>query len=259
MVFDPKLKGKTAMEDAWINSAIFTAMYLKNSENAKIEQPGNLTPHELGLVMEFLIKKKKDGQFRTFWSGWEQGVQLVANQEVWAMTGWEPIVYTAQSRGVKAYYAVPKEGYEGWGNNTILLKGAVDRGLSHPAHQFVNGLLDGYYGCKLGALRGYCVPTDRNVAYAERTRISLTPPRRASLRSTSRPSLPARFIGKTRAPTISSFTRAGGRSCATREPPSRLRRARPAGPSTCFAAAGQFSRVRRGFSHPDRCLELLVL
>jgi putative spermidine/putrescine transport system substrate-binding protein len=82
------------------------------------------------------------------------------------MTGWEPIVYTAQSRGVKAYYAVPKEGYEGWGNNTILLKGAVDRGLSHPAHQFVNGLLDGYYGCKLGALRGYCVPTDRNVAYA---------------------------------------------------------------------------------------------
>lgn len=167
VVFDPKLKGKTAMEDSWINSAIFTAMYLKNSENAKIEQPGNLTPDELGLVMEFLIKKKKDGQFRTFWSGWEQGVQLVANQEVWAMTGWEPIVYTAQSRGVKAYYAVPKEGYEGWGNNTILLKGAVDRGLSHPAHQFVNGLLDGYYGCKLGALRGYCVPTDRNVAYAE--------------------------------------------------------------------------------------------
>jgi len=70
VVFDPKLKGKTAMEDAWINSAIFTAMYLKNSENAKIEQPGNLTPDELGLVMEFLIKKKKDGQFRTFWSGW---------------------------------------------------------------------------------------------------------------------------------------------------------------------------------------------
>lgn len=167
IVFDPKLKGKTAMEDAWINSAIFTAMYLKNSENAKIDEPGNLKPDELGLVMEFLIKKKKDGQFRTFWSGWEQGVQLVANQEVWAMTGWEPIVYTARARGIKCYYAKPKEGYEGWGNNTVLLKGAVDRGLSDVAHQFANGLLDGYYGCKLGALRGYCVPTDRNVAYAE--------------------------------------------------------------------------------------------
>jgi putative spermidine/putrescine transport system substrate-binding protein len=166
VVFDPKLKGKTAMEDAWINSAIFTAMYLKNSENAKIVEPGNLTPDELGLVMEFLIKHKKDGQFRTFWNGWEQGVQLVANQEVWVMTGWEPIVYAARKRGIDCYYAAPKEGYEAWGNNTILLKGAVDRGLSKTAHQFANALLAGYYGCKLGTLRGYVVPTDNNVAYA---------------------------------------------------------------------------------------------
>ena len=86
-VFDPKLKGKTAMEDAWINSVIFTAIYLKNAENAKIAEPGNLTRDELGLVMEFLIKHKKDGQFRTFWNGWEQGVQLVASQEVWVMMG----------------------------------------------------------------------------------------------------------------------------------------------------------------------------
>ncbi len=166
-VFDPKLKGKTAMEDAWINSAIFTAIYLKNAENAKIGEPGNLTPDELGLVMEFLIKHKKDGQFRTFWNGWEQGVQLVASQEVWVMTGWEPIVYAARQRGINAYYAVPKEGYEGWANNTILLKGAVDRGLADTAHTFANAMLSGYYGCKLGTMRGYIVPTDNNVKYAE--------------------------------------------------------------------------------------------
>jgi len=167
VIFDPKLKGKTAMEDAWINSAIFTAMYLKESENAPIAEPGNLTPDELGIVMEFLIKHKKDGQFRTFWNGWEQGVQLVANEEVWVMTGWEPIVYAARERGIDAYYAAPKEGYEGWGNNTILLKGAVDRGLSDTAHAFANALLAGFYGCTLGKLRGYVVPTDNNVAYAE--------------------------------------------------------------------------------------------
>jgi putative spermidine/putrescine transport system substrate-binding protein len=165
-IFDPKLKGKTAMEDAWINSVIFTAIYLKNSENAKIAEPGNLTADELGLVMEFLIKHKRDRQFRTFWNGWEQGLQLVANQEVWVMTGWEPIVYAARMRGVDCYYAVPKEGYEGWGNNTILLKGAVVRGRTKAAHQLVNALLSGFYGCKLGLLRGYVVPTDNNVAYA---------------------------------------------------------------------------------------------
>jgi putative spermidine/putrescine transport system substrate-binding protein len=87
-IFDPKLKGRVAMEDAWINSAIFTAMYLKESENQPIADPGNLSESELGLVMEFLIKHKSDGQFRTFWNGWEQGVQLVADQEVDAMTGW---------------------------------------------------------------------------------------------------------------------------------------------------------------------------
>jgi putative spermidine/putrescine transport system substrate-binding protein len=166
VVFDPKLKGKTAMEDAWINSVIFAAIYLKNSENAKIAEPGNLTADELGLVMEFLIKHKRDGQFRTFWNGWEQGLQLIANQEVWVMTGWEPIVYAARMRGVDCYYAVPKEGYEAWGNNTILLKGAVNRGLSKAAHQFANALLSGFYGCNLGMLRGYVVPTDNNVAYA---------------------------------------------------------------------------------------------
>ena len=166
VIFDPKLKGKTAMEDAWINSVIFTAIYLKNSENAKISEPGDLTADELGLVMEFLIKHKRDGQFRTFWNGWEQGLQLIANQEVWVMTGWEPIVYAARRRGLDCYYAAPKEGYEAWSNNTILLKGAVDRALSKTAHQLANAFLSGFYGCKLGALRGYVVPTDNNVAYA---------------------------------------------------------------------------------------------
>jgi putative spermidine/putrescine transport system substrate-binding protein len=175
------MKGKTAMEDAWINSVIFTAIYLKNSENAKIAEPGNLTADELGLVMEFLIKHKRDGQFRTFWNGWEQGVQLVANQEVWVMTGWEPIVYAARMRGVDCYYAVPKEGYEAWSNNTILLKGAVNRGRSRASHRVVNALLSGLYGCKLGMLRGYVVPTDNNMAYATANSRAFDPAKVAEL------------------------------------------------------------------------------
>lgn len=167
VIFDPKLKGKVAMEDAWINSAIFTAIYLKEAENKPIKEPGNLTESELGLVMEFLIKHKKDGQFRTFWNGWEQGVQLVANEEVDAMTGWEPIVYEGRKRGLQVEYAAPVEGYEGWGNNTVLLKGAAERGKTEAAHKFVDALLAGLYGCELGKARGYLVPTDNNLAYAK--------------------------------------------------------------------------------------------
>jgi len=38
------------MEDRGFNSVIFAAMFLKNSENAKISEPGDLTADELGLV-----------------------------------------------------------------------------------------------------------------------------------------------------------------------------------------------------------------
>lgn len=165
-VFDPKLKGRTSMEDAWINSAIFTALYLKQNALASIQDPGDLTADELGVVMEFLIKHKKDGQFRKFWNGWEDGLQLIRSQEVWVMTGWEPIVLAAQKAGVNARYAVPKEGYEGWSNDLILHRGADQRGLVTAAHQFANWLLSGFYGCAISELRGYVVPSDTAVDYA---------------------------------------------------------------------------------------------
>ena len=154
------------MEDAWINSTAFAAIYLKGAENQPIGDPGNLTVDELGLVMEFLIKHKKDGQFRTFWNGWEQGVQLIADEEVDAMTGWEPIVYEGIKRGLEVAYAAPAEGYLGWGNNTVLLKGAIDRGLTDTAHEFANWMLDGYYGCDIATNRGYIVPSETTAGYA---------------------------------------------------------------------------------------------
>ena len=167
-VFDPKLRGKTAMEDAWINSAIFTAIYLKENNLLKVKDPGNLGEDELQGVMEFLIKKKKEGRFRTFWNGWEQGVQLVTSQEAWVMTGWEPIVYAARRAGVEAEYATPKEGYEGWSNDLLLHRGAVDRKLSDAAHRMANWILGGYYGAALSKLRGYVVPTDHSAEAASK-------------------------------------------------------------------------------------------
>lgn len=166
VIFDPKMKGRVAMEDAWINSAVFAAIYLKNAENAPIDNPGNMTADELGLVMEFLIKHKRDGQFRTFWNGWEQGVQLVADEEVDAMTGWEPIVLEGQRRGLDVAYAEPVEGYVGWGNNLLLHKGAVERGLGDAAHQLANWIYDGFYGAQLALSRGYVVPSDKTTEWA---------------------------------------------------------------------------------------------
>lgn len=165
-VFDERLRGRASMEDAWINSAIFTAIYLKENGLQTIGNPGNLTEGELREVMTFLMDLKKAGQFRKFWRGWEQGVDLLASGEVWVMTGWEPIVYELRRKGIKAEYAVPKEGYEGWSNDLLLHAGAGP-GLIEAAHQTANWLFSGYYGCQLAMLRGYAVPNDTTIRFAE--------------------------------------------------------------------------------------------
>lgn len=168
VIFDPKYKGKTAMEDAWVNSAIFAAIYLKGNNLAKINDPGDLTEDELSIVMEFLIKKKKEGQFKTFWNGWEDGLRLIRSGEVYAMTGWEPIVYAARNVGVNVEYATPREGYEGWSNDLIIHIGAEDRNTLNDIYDFANWELSGYYGCELAKQRGYIVPNDLSIEYARR-------------------------------------------------------------------------------------------
>jgi len=165
-VFDRHFKGKASMEDAWINSVIFTAIYLKETAQAKLVNPGDLEEDELYVVMEFLTKQKKDGQFLKFWSGWEEGVSLLESGAVWVMTGWEPIVYAVRQKGVKADYAVPKEGYEGWSNNLLLHVGAKSRNLVEAAHKFADWELSGYYGCSLALQRGYVVPNEASITYA---------------------------------------------------------------------------------------------
>jgi len=175
-VFDPKYRGRASMEDAWMNSVIFAAIYMKgnNIEGlGKIKTPGDLEEDELRTVMGFLTKHKKDGQFYKFWNGWQEGLELITKRKVVVMTGWEPIVYAAQLKGVTdVRYAVPREGYEGWSNNLVLHRGAHDRDMVEVAHQFANWQLSGYYGCVLGSLRGYMVPTDGCVDLSEKSQVS---------------------------------------------------------------------------------------
>jgi putative spermidine/putrescine transport system substrate-binding protein len=168
-IFDDKFKGRTSMEDAWINSVIFTAIYLKESKIMKeIINPGDLEEYELKNVMDFLFFHKRNGQFLRFWNGWEDGLSLIKSKQIFVMTGWEPIVYAAQQQGTNAQYAIPKEGYEGWSNDLILHKSAMnDEKIYANAHRFANWELSGYYGASLAKLRGYTVPNNKAAEYSK--------------------------------------------------------------------------------------------
>jgi len=173
-VFDPMLRGRTAMEDTWTNSVIFTAIYLKQSGQLSINEPGNLTETELRGVMEFLIDRKRSGQFRTLWNGWEQGVEVLRSGEVWVMTGWEPIVKALVDQGINAKYAIPKEGYEGWSIDLLLHSGAERRGLVDVCHKVANWLHGGAYGAEMATSRGYAVPNSSTLSFAKEHGLSDT-------------------------------------------------------------------------------------
>ena len=170
--FEPEdpanVRGRLAMEDSWLNSIIFSALYLKDNGIMKIYDPSNLTESELKMLMEWLIERKKALNIK-LWNGWRQGVDFVVKGDIWLMTGWEPIAYAAQKRGINVRYAEPTEGYDGWYNGLVIhAPVAEDKRLFTACHHVANWMLGGDYACRMAARRGYMVPVKACPQYASR-------------------------------------------------------------------------------------------
>jgi len=155
-LFDPKWKGYVALEDNYTTAGQKTALYLKKNKLAAIEDPADMTPGEIKTVVDFLIEKKKEGQFRVIWTGFEQAVNLLVNKEVYVMDCWEPMVFVAKTKGAKAVYADPKEGYLLWAMAAYLVnnpKRPAER--TQAAYELLNFMLGPWYGAKITGMRGY--------------------------------------------------------------------------------------------------------
>ena len=155
-LFDPKWKGFVALEDNYTTAGQKTALYLKASKQATIGDPANLTPGEVKTVIDFLIEKKKEGQFRTIWSSFEQAVNLLVSREVKVLDCWEPMVFVAKAKGINAVYAAPKEGYLLWAMAAYIVKNpARTASRSKAAYDLLDFMLGGWYGARITELRGY--------------------------------------------------------------------------------------------------------
>lgn len=155
-LFDPKFRGFSALEDNFTTTGQKTAMYLKDSGQATIEDPSDMTPSEIKTVVDFLIEKKKDGQFRTIWSSFNDAVNLLVNREIKVMDAWEPIVIAAQQKGIKVKYAVPKEGYLLWSYVSYLVaKPGLSSAEQDARYKLVNFMGGPWYGATITLLRGY--------------------------------------------------------------------------------------------------------
>lgn len=155
-MFDPRYRGFVALEDSYANAGYKTAIYLKAAGLAEIADPMNMTPSEINTVVNFLIERKREGQFRVLWSSYEQAVNLLANREVYVLDGWEPMVIDVQARGLNCLYAVPKEGYMLWAMSGYITNNP-NRSEERLAavYALFNFMMGPWYGARLSSMNGY--------------------------------------------------------------------------------------------------------
>jgi putative spermidine/putrescine transport system substrate-binding protein len=160
-MFNPKYRGYVALEDSYANAGYKTAIYLKSAGLAAINDPMNMTPSEINTVINYLIERKKEGQFRVLWSSFEQAVNLLANKEVYVLDGWEPMVLAVQAKGLKCLYAVPKEGYMLWAMSGYVTKNSNrSEEQTKAIYELFNFMMGPWYAGRLSSMNGYLTTPD---------------------------------------------------------------------------------------------------
>jgi putative spermidine/putrescine transport system substrate-binding protein len=155
-LFEPRFKGFVALEDNYTTAGQKTALFLKHSGQAQINDPADMTPEEVRTVTDYLIEQKRAGQFRVIWSSFEQAVNLITSKEVHVIDCWEPMVFVAREQGHDVVYAAPKEGYLLWAMAAYVVSNP-ERSEEDLADTYalLDFMLGPWYGAKITLLRGY--------------------------------------------------------------------------------------------------------
>ena len=147
-LFDSQFKGYAAMQNDSGPTLTTTAIYLKESGKQDIVNPSDMSKSEVKGVCEFLIGMKKKGQFRTFWDGFGNGVDLLASEEVLVSSCWEPIAVIAAKKGADIHYGTMKEGHQTWNNVWMLTKGGKQRGQEANFYKLMDLYLSPWFGAR---------------------------------------------------------------------------------------------------------------
>ena len=152
-ILDPKFKGKTSILNVPSIGIMDAAMICESAGIVKYGDKGNMTKPEIDKTIDFLIKTKKDGQFRAFWKTFDESVNLMASGEVVIQSMWSPAVAAVRSKGVQCVYQPLKEGYRAWGGGLALAKHLQGPQLD-AAYDYINWYLSGWVGAFLNR-QGY--------------------------------------------------------------------------------------------------------
>lgn len=164
-----EVRGRVSCDRAWAMTLPEAANFLKAAGRMEIEDVADLNPQQARAVTDYMIERKRAGQFRTIHSSFEEQVQLLSSREVDIINCWEPAVRDANNAlgGEEVKYAYTVEGYYKWGHGAYVAQQAMDRGNVDNIYRFLNYLLSGEYHAFQARDRGYAGPNmDLAIEYA---------------------------------------------------------------------------------------------
>lgn len=152
-LLDPKYKGKVAIWNDSVWTTGWVGLYMQKNEGLQLSKSAtNMTQPEIDKVFEFLTKKKKDGQFRLYWSDYGEIVNLMTAKEVWLADCWNPVVNDVTKAGTPAQYVNPKEGSRPWFHFLGISRECKNL---EAAYAYANWCISGWRGAQVAALGWY--------------------------------------------------------------------------------------------------------
>ena len=152
-VLSPEFKGRAAIQDNPTIGIIDIAMAIEARGDLKYGDKGNMTKAEIDKTIDAMLEIKRSGQFRSFWTSFDQSVNLMASGEVVIQSMWSPAVAAVRSRGIACTFQPLKEGYRGWGYTLAVMK-HVDGLKLDCFYEYMNWYASGFPGSFI-AREGY--------------------------------------------------------------------------------------------------------
>jgi putative spermidine/putrescine transport system substrate-binding protein len=152
-LISPEFKGRAALQDQPTVGVIDVSMAVEASGHLQYENKGNMTRDEIDKTIDLMRDIKKSGQFRSFWTTFDQSVNLMASGEVVIQSMWSPAVTAVRTRGIPCVFQPLKEGYRGWGYTLAPMKHLSGLKLDC-FYEYMNWYTSGFQGAFI-AREGY--------------------------------------------------------------------------------------------------------
>jgi putative spermidine/putrescine transport system substrate-binding protein len=152
-LLSPEFKGRAALQDQPTVGVIDVAMALEARGDIKYGNKGNMTRAEIDKTINTMIDVKKSGHFRSFWTSFDQSVNLMASGEVVIQSMWSPAVAAVKARGIPVVYQPLREGFRGWGYTLAPMKHLTGLKLDC-FYEYMNWYTSGFQGAFI-ARQGY--------------------------------------------------------------------------------------------------------